>query len=112
MPQVVSTIDVLQRYIRGVIGNAEHHAGNVDEICLAVAGAVMWRKDADFEVMTRGNHMTNVLWVRINGQRYALAYNHDQRCIEVRRRSTQGQVVASFTNASTVGQVKQFFASL
>lgn len=91
---------------------AEHHANNVDEVCLAIAGAVVWRKDGEIEVMAREGDMKNVLWLRINGRRYALSYNHEEWCIEVRERNTQGNVLASFTNATSVQEVKQFFATL
>jgi hypothetical protein len=112
MPQMVSSVDVLQQYIQGVMARAEHHANNVDEIALAIAGALVWRKDGEIEVMTREGDMKNVLWVRVNGNRYALSYNHEQGCIEDRERNTQGNVLASFTNANSVREVKQFFAGL
>ncbi len=112
MPQAVSSVDVLQQYIRGVMERAEHHANSVDEICLAVAGAVVWRKEGALEVMAHEGDMKNVLWLRVNGQRYALSYNHDLRCIEVRQRSIKGAVLASFTNTTPISQVKQFFAGL
>jgi len=109
---MVTSVDVLQQYIRGVMERAEHHANNVDEVCLVIAGAVVWRKDGELEVMARDGDMKNVLWLRVNGQRYALSYNHDQLCIEVRERNTQGNVLASFTNATPVRDVKLFFAGL
>jgi hypothetical protein len=112
MPQAVTNVDILQQYIRGVMERAEHHANNVDEICLAIAGAVVWRKDGEIEVMARDGDMKNVLWFRANGRRYALSYNHDQNSIEVPERNTQGDVLASFANATPVGDVKQFFAGL
>jgi hypothetical protein len=112
MPQLIASVDVLQQYIQGVMARAEHHANNVDEVALAIAGAVVWRKEGEIEVMTREGDMKNVLWVRINGNRYALSYNHEQGRIEVRERNTQGHVLASFTNANTISEVKQFFAGL
>jgi hypothetical protein len=112
MPQAIASVDVLQQYIQGVMARAEHHANNVDEVALAIAGAVVWRKEGEIEVMTREGDMKNVLWVRIGGTRYALSYNHEGPCIEVRERNTQGRVLAVFTNANTAGEVKQFFADL
>ena len=41
----VSDIEKLREYIRGVLGAAQHHANNVDEIVLALAGAIIARKD-------------------------------------------------------------------
>ncbi len=112
MPQTVTSVDVLQQYVRGVMERAEHHASNVDEVCLAIAGAVVWRTDGELEVMVQAGDMKNVLWLRVNGQRYAISYNHPGQCIEVRNRTTQGDVLASFTNATPTQDVKQFFAGL
>jgi len=112
MPQAVSSVDILQQYIQGVMERAEHHANNVDEVCLAIAGAVVWRKDGELEVMSRDGDMKNVLWLRVDGYRYALSYNHEQQCIEVRVQNTQGDVLASFTNATSVREVKRFFSNL
>jgi len=112
MPQAIASVDVLQQYIQGVMARAEHHANNVDEVALAIAGSVVWRKEGEIEVMAREGDMKNVLWVRINGNRYVLSYNHEEACIEVRERNTQGRVLASFTNANTAGEVKLFFAAL
>lgn len=112
MPTAVSAVDALQEYIRGVMARAEHHANNIDEICLAIAGAVVWRKDGDLRVMARSGNMKNVLWLQVNGQRYALSYNPTLRQIEVRQRTTQGRVLAAFTNAKPLANVKQFFESL
>jgi hypothetical protein len=47
MPQAIASVDVLQQYIQGVMARAEHHANNVDEVALAVAGAVVWRKEGE-----------------------------------------------------------------
>lgn len=113
MPKKVRDVDLLTEYLRGVLSRAEHHAGAVDAIALTIAGAVLWRKDADpLEVFEREGQLRNVLWVKIAGKRYALSYNHDAQTIEVRLGSTQGQVLASFDNASSPTAVKRFFATL
>ena len=56
--------------------------------------------------------MKNVLWVKINGNRYALSYDHVNPRIVVRERSTQGNLLRAFTNADSAADVKRFFASL
>jgi hypothetical protein len=112
MPQTITGVDVLQDYISGVMARAEHHANNVDEVALAIAGAIVWRKQGDLRVMARAGDMKNVLWVRMSGHRYALAYNHVAGTIEVRNGSTQGPVLASFSNATPLANVKRFFESL
>jgi hypothetical protein len=114
MPARVADVETLQTYIRGVMDRADHHARNVDEVCLTIAGALVWRKDAgtDLQVMAHAGEMKNVLWVHIGGQRYALSYNHQAGAIELREGSVQGKVLAAFTNASTAAAVKNFFATL
>lgn len=114
MPAVLTDIDTLQEYISGVIRRAEHHANNVDEICLTVAGAVIAHKDrgTNLEVRQYGGRMANVLWAWINGTRYAITYNHEDESIDVKEATLQGRAVCSFTNANTADQVKRAFARL
>jgi hypothetical protein len=112
VPRTVTHVDVLQDYISGVMERAAHHAGNVDEICLAIAGAVIWRKDGDIQVYERQGQLTNALWVSVAGARYALSYNHEARRIEIREGSMHGNVLASFDNTNTAADVRLFFASL
>lgn len=113
MPRKVDLVGALQEYVRGVIAKAEHHAKRVDEIALAVAGAVLWRNDDDeIEVMEHKGKMANVLWLRVNGRRYALSLNHITGEIDVREKTTHGKTLASFNNTNSVADVKTFFASL
>ena len=113
MPAPVATIDVLQRYLVGVLERADHHADAVNEVILSLAGAIVWRKDQDdIEVLEREGDMKNVLWLRINGQRYAFSYNHESGHIEMRAGSTQGQLVAEFSNDMSAAEVKNVFLGL
>ena len=112
MPQTVTSVDLLQQYIRGVMDRAEHHAGRVDEICLSIAGAIVRRKEGELEVMARDGKMKNVLWLRVNGQRYAMSYNHNSGLIEVRQGTTRGNVLAAFDNTTSIQSVKDFFGNL
>ena len=110
------TIDSLRRlneYITGVMDRADHHGQNVNEIALAIAGAIIWKvTDEDVQVRTYSGQTANVLWVVINGNRYALAYNHQNETIELRERTVQGQVIASFTNATPLSELKRIFNQL
>ncbi len=113
MPQEVTDIDVLRDYLQGVVGRADDHAQTVNEVCLSIAGGVVWRKDNQpVEVMAIEGEMKNVLWFRVGGQRYALSYNHETREIQLRRGTTHGDVVASFSNATSNGEVRNIFARL
>lgn len=114
MPATVADLDTLQRYVRGVIKRADHHGHTVDEIVLAIAGAVIWRHDSgtDLEVRTHAGSMANVLWFCVGDTRYAVKYNHKAKTVEVREGTTRGTLLESFTNASTSAEVKRFFESL
>lgn len=113
MAKTVDDLSVLTRYIRGVLHRANHHAKSVDAIALTIAGAVLWRKDADpLEVKEHGGEMANVLWVCIGGRRFALAYNHEDETIEVRRHTIRGEVLAAFNNESSARDIKDFFGNL
>jgi hypothetical protein len=113
MPIEINAVQVLQAYVRSVIGKAEHHANDVEEIVLAVAGAVLWRNDSDkLEVRSHKGEMANMLWIQVNGRRYAISYNHKAGSIDVKQENVLGKVLASFSNATPVSDVKDFFGSL
>lgn len=112
MPRTVSNLEILQEYVRGVLDRAGHHAPNVNEVCLTIAGAIIWVTEDELEVMTRNGEMKNVLWLRVKEQRYAVSYNHDNESIDVREGTTQGKVLEQFTNATPTRQVKNFFEGL
>lgn len=114
MPLAVKDVDTLKRYVEGIMGRAEHHAGNVGGAALALAGAIVWRKDdaEEIEVMEREGDLKNVLWVKINGQRYAFSYNHTEETVEMRERSTQGPVLHSFTNSTPTSEIEAIFRTL
>jgi hypothetical protein len=111
-PKVVSDIQILKKYISAVMERAAHHAGPVEEIALAIAGALIWRTDGPFEINEREGEMKNVLWVRIGGKKYALSYNHESMAIEIRDRTTHGGILGSFTNETPISEIKSFFAAL
>ena len=114
MPMTVTEIEELRAYLNGVMNRAEHHAGAVNEIALALAGAILWRKDDDqpIKVMAHQGETKNVLWVHIGGQRYAFSYNHDAGQIEMRVGTTQGPTLHTFTNATPLADLHQAFAAL
>ncbi len=73
----VNDLKTMELYLEGVLGRADHHAKTVGAIALAIVGAVLWKKDPEpVRVRTYAGKTANILWVRINGKRYALAYNH------------------------------------
>jgi prepilin-type processing-associated H-X9-DG protein len=104
----------LQYYIQGVMGKALHHAPDVNEICLAVIGAIVWKKDKDspLEVRTHGGKIANVLFVFIGGNRYAFSYDRDEHAIDIRENNTRGRSLRKFKNSDSVADVWEFFDGL
>lgn len=113
MPLPLTTISDLQAYLSGVAQRADHHAQNVNEVILALAGAVVLFKDAtsQLRVRTHAGRPANVLWMEIKGQTYALAYNHDGH-VEVRLNTTRGRVLRRFDDTTSSSDIIQFFGSL
>jgi len=113
MPREVRDLNVLKEYVTAVIERADHHATAVNEIVLALVGGIVWRKDADpIDVHTKEGEMKNVMWVKIGGERYAFSYNHEMGNIEIRKGSIQGEVLHSFSNHTSVYEVKEVFEKL
>jgi hypothetical protein len=114
MPLSVRDVEILKGYIDGVMGRADHHANEVEEIALALIGAILWKKDdgKDIRVMEQGGDTKNVLWVTINGQQYAFSYNHVAKTIEMREGNTRGTVLHSFSNATQLATLHGIFAGL
>lgn len=108
----ISTLDLLNRYINGVMGRADHHGQNVNEVVLSLAGAVIWKATQDVEVRTYNDETANILWLTVRSNRYAIGFNHHTGNIELRERTQNGNVLAVFNNASTAAEVKVAFANL
>ncbi|MBD2364002.1 hypothetical protein H6G36_22920 [Anabaena minutissima FACHB-250] len=113
MPLQVTDIQTLKAYMDEVMKRADHHAGDVNEIFLVLAGAIVWKKDDEpIRVMARDGETKNVLWVRINNTNYAFSYNHSASEIELRLDSIRGKVLHTFSNKTPLSQVRQIFESL
>lgn len=114
MAIAISDVDTLKQYLEAVVNRAEHHGPNVAGIVLALAGAVIWRKDdAPIEVHEgRSMAQGTVLWVTIGGRRYAFRYNHTTGEIEMRLANVRGAVLYTFTNQTPVAEVERVFRKL
>jgi hypothetical protein len=81
MPISVDDVATLEVYLQGVMNRSEHHAETVGAIALALLGAVLWRKDGKpLEVRRYAGEPANIVWFDVDGNRYALAYNHGADC--------------------------------
>jgi hypothetical protein len=106
-------VKILHEYVNGVMARADHHADKVTGIALALLGAIIWRGEPDsIEIKQYAGNLANVLWVSIEGKRYAFAFNHDTEQIEVRDRTQSGKPLRSFDNGTPLADLEQFFRSL
>lgn len=106
-------IQTLHDYATGVMGRADHHAGQVKAIALALLGGIIWRADpGSIEIKQYDGNLANVLWFESNQKRYAVAYNHQTLKIEIRDRVISGQVLEEFDNSVMVADVERIFRSL
>jgi len=115
MPVVVSDLNILKTYLRGVLGKAKHHAPDVEEIVLALAGAVISRQGSvPLEVRSApsGGMGLTLTFTSTRRHRYCLSYNHIARCIDLKDKSFLGPVLHSFTNATPISTVATIFATL
>lgn len=112
MATTIQSIEILREYLTGVLDRASHHAQNVNEIALAIAGGIIWKTTNNIRVMSRDGEMKNVLWLQVNERKLCFVYNHANGNIEVKEGSTHGNVIESFNNSTPIGNVKVFFESL
>lgn len=112
MALTINGIDLLKKYFSGVIGRADHHADNVNEIVFALIGGVIWRATEDIQVKEYDGAPANILWMVVNTKRYCFSFNHSSGNIEVKENSIKGNVIATFSNSTPIGDVKKFFESL
>lgn len=114
MAILIDSVDDLQAYLVAVRERATHHAPNVDEVLLALAGAVVLFKDPGTALQVRSHRgtMANVLWATIGGTRYTFTYNHTHQAVEVRERTLRGQPVAQFNDSTTADRTLATFSRL
>ncbi|MEK8034385.1 hypothetical protein AACH06_26455 [Ideonella sp. DXS29W] len=110
----LKSVDDLQEHLLGVFQRSDHHAGEVNEVLLAIAGGILWRKNPGDHVRVNEKEGAggNVIWFRIGEQRFALLYNHRARRIELLIGGRRGQLVQSFTNATPLAEVSRVFSTL
>jgi hypothetical protein len=113
MPITATDVQTLHTYAEGVMDRADHHAGQVKAIALALLGGIIWRADpGSIEIKKYDGGLANVLWLEVNGRRYALAYNHNTAKIEIRDRTQSGPSLHVFDNATPVEMVESVFRKL
>jgi len=114
MAIALKSVDELQEHLLGVFERSDHHAGEVNEVLLAIAGGILWRKNAGAHVRVseKDGAGGNVIWFRVGLQRYALLYSHRARRIELMFGGRRGHLIHTFTNSTALAEVAQVFATL
>ena len=85
-------VEELHTYATGVMGRADHHAGKVKGIALALLGGIIWRGESDsIRIRRFAGSPANMLWVNISGKSYVFAYNHEAEKIEIPRPHPDGR---------------------
>lgn len=101
----------LKVYLDGVLGRANHHAGKVNKIALALCGGIIWKADK-IEVREYNGKPANMLWFDYGEKRFCFLFNHLTGLIEVRDRTSKSNLIRTFSNDDTLDEVKHFFDSL
>ena len=108
----VETVDTLKKYFTGVTRRANHHATNINEVIYGLLGVIILKKDEGTHIEVRGSDdekTGNILWVIINGIRYAFRYEHSNGTIEIRKDSYNGVLILAIDNNTTLQQVINCF---
>lgn len=109
MSAFIKDISQLHDYLKGVMERAEHHAPEVSEIVLALAGGVIASLNGGtIQVYTYKGSPANIVWVTVNNKRYCFKYNHEDKEIVVCHNSCKEQPFRTFTNSSPISEVKTF----
>jgi len=112
MAITLDSIDTLKTYLNGVMGRADHHAGNVEGVSLTLLGAVMWKSTGEIEVKQYDGRPANMLWFFVGNNRYAMRYDHAGEQIELRDRTREGEVLARFDNNTSYQEIITVFERL
>jgi hypothetical protein len=102
-------------FISKVIHEANHHAPSVNAIIKPLSDAVRARLvlgSDTVSVYERNNQLARTCWVVLNGKRYAFSYNYDDLVIDLRERSTQGQVLHKFSNRTSLSTINRVVGQL
>lgn len=111
MPLTISDLETLRQYVDGVVAGADHHGPQVHQVCLALVGGIVWKAE-ELAARTRAGQPTNQLRMRRGEQWYVIGFNHDTGEIDVRTDTQTGPIIQSFTNNSTLNDIRAFFDSL
>jgi hypothetical protein len=106
-------VEQLHEYAMGVMNRADHHAGKVKGVVLALLGGIIWRAEPDsIRIRQYAGSPANMLWVKISGKDYAFRYEHGTEQIEIHDGSQNGPVLHRFDDTIPVADIEAVFRAL
>jgi hypothetical protein len=111
----LTTNNEIDVFILKVIGEAVHHASNVEHIIQPLSDEVRKRLQLGSDTVSvyeRDGNLARTCWVVLNGRRYAFSYNYKQEKIDLRDRSIQGPTRYQFDNSSSRASIVSVVAQL
>jgi len=107
LAKTLLSVNDLQDYLATLNRKADHHAKSVEAITLMLAGAVVMLKNSgsDIKVLERDGETKNLMWVEINGNKYAFAYNGSDAAVDIRQNSSRGKVIVSLNDSMPLKEV-------
>ena len=105
----------IDKYISRIILQTNHHAKNVDAVIMPLSQSVRSRINLNIDsvqVFERDGILGRACWVTLNGKRYVFSYNYQNQEIDLRQRSTQGVVVDTFNNGTSMQQIQRTVNSM
>jgi Integron cassette protein VCH_CASS1 chain len=113
MATAAKDVEELQTYAEGVMSRADHQAGKVTGIALALLGGIIWSGEpASIRLRGFAGSPANMLWVDIGANTYFFAYNHTAEKIEIRDRTQTGSALHSFDDSNTAADIEAAFRAL
>jgi len=104
--------DLLREFGHEIYARAGRNAINVNEVLLAIVGAIVWLKDDNpIELCPSEDQTQKVLLVSIGGRRYSFLYNEETRQIDLRE-TEKGALIYSFSNRTETSKVRLIFKTL
>lgn len=112
----VTTLEEAGEYLRGLFGNAQHHADMMFDIVPKFFAAAIAHMDAgSLRAYTRLGETKNAAWATFEGRRYFFAYLHPGDggpAIVVKRGSKKGEQIQRFEPDATFEEIWAFVREL
>ena len=109
----VNSLDEFQQYLSSVMGRTGQRAAEIGAAVLTLAGGILWMKDpGPIEVRAHKGEPTNMFWVTLGGERYAVKYESHLRRLEVRSGSGSADLLLEVSDETDPGEVMAFLRRL